>query len=182
MSAILPCSCRPRRPGPLSLPEPKSPVCGQSLASRVLSGPGLWLNRLEEASRRGLIEELLAGGVIEEAVATAPHGHQLDRVLSAKNTLLCVLAGCLFPGEGYDGILRITLGMPGLDVKPGTPVPTDPALSKGRTRAGRAGGRGGPSSWMLPVPTWSWTSDPPGTAWKPPPSTARRRSRSLTST
>jgi len=106
------------------------------LASRVLSGPGLWTDWLEDLDRRGLIEELLAGGVIEEAVATAPHGHQLDRALNAKNTLLCVLAGCLFPGEGYDGILRITLGMPGLDLKPGTPVPTGPALSKGRTRLG----------------------------------------------
>ena len=106
------------------------------LASRVLSGPGLWLDWLEEAGRRGLNEELLAGSVIEEAVATAPHGHQLDRVLTAKNILVCVLAGCLFPGEGYDGILRITLGMPGLDLKPGTPVPTGPVLSKGRTRLG----------------------------------------------
>src|SRR6266568_2537632 len=70
------------------------------LASRVLSGPGLWLDWLEDLDRRGLIEDLLAEGVIEEAVATAPHGHQLDRALNAKTTLLCVLAGCLFPGEG----------------------------------------------------------------------------------
>jgi hypothetical protein len=45
-------------------------------------------------------------------VASAPHGHQLDRALNAKTTLLCVPAGCLFPGEGYDEILRITFGMP----------------------------------------------------------------------
>ena len=63
-------------------------------------------------------------------MATAPHGHQLDRALNAKTTLLCVLAGCLFPGEGHDGILRITFGMPGLDLKPGTPVPASLALSK----------------------------------------------------
>ena len=56
-------------------------------------------------------------------MATAPHGHQLDRALNAKKTLLCVLAGCLFPGEGYDGILRIAFGMPGLDLKPGTRSP-----------------------------------------------------------
>jgi hypothetical protein len=63
-------------------------------------------------------------------VATAPHGHQLDRALNAKTTLLCVLPGCLFPGKGHDGILRITFGMPGLDLRPGTPVPAGLALSK----------------------------------------------------
>ncbi len=40
------------------------------------------------------------------------------------------------PGEGYDGILRITFGMPGLDLKPGTPVPTGPALSEARALPG----------------------------------------------
>jgi hypothetical protein len=93
------------------------------LASRILSGPGLWLDWLEEIDRRGLAGELLAEGITDQAVATAPHGHQLDRELNAKTTLLCVLAGCLFPGEGHDGILRITFGMPGLDLMPGTPVP-----------------------------------------------------------
>jgi hypothetical protein len=47
-----------------------------------------------------------------------------------------VLAGCLFPGEGHDGISRITFGMPGLDLKPGTPVPAGPALSKARALPG----------------------------------------------
>ena len=69
-------------------------------------------------------------------MATAPHGHQLDRALNAKTTLLCVLAGCLFPGEGYDTTLRITFGLPGLGVKPGTGVPTGPALSKARVLLG----------------------------------------------
>ena len=106
------------------------------LASRVLSGPELWTDWLEDLDRPGLLEQLLAGGVIDEAAATAPHGHQLDRALNAKNTLLCVLAGCLFPGEGYDGVLRIALGMPGLDLKPGTKAPTGPALSKARALSG----------------------------------------------
>ncbi len=106
------------------------------LASRILSGPGLWTDWLEELDRPGLIEELLADGVIEEAVATAPHGHQLDRELNAKTTVICVLAGCLFPGEGYDAILRITFGLPGLRLKPGTKVPTGPALSKARALSG----------------------------------------------
>ena len=106
------------------------------LASRVLSGPELWTDWLEDLDRPGLLEQLLAGGVIDEAAATAPDGHQLDRALNAKNTLLCVLAGCLFPGEGYDGVLRIALGMPGLDLKPGTKAPTGPALSKARALSG----------------------------------------------
>src|SRR5271165_3366457 len=106
------------------------------LASRVLSGPGLWLDWLEDLDRHGLIGELLAEGVIDEAVATAPHGHQLDRALNAKTTLLCVLTGCLFPGEGYDVTLRIAFGLPGLGVKPGTGVPTGPALSKARVLLG----------------------------------------------
>ena len=114
----------------------EEPGLRADLASRVLSGPGLWTDWLEDLDRRGLVEELLAGGVIDEAVATAPHGHQLDRALNAKNTLLCVLAGCLFPGEGYDGVLRTAFGMPGLDLKPGTPVPAGPALSKARMRLG----------------------------------------------
>jgi hypothetical protein len=33
------------------------------LASRILSGPGLWLDWLEEIDRRGLVEELLAEGI-----------------------------------------------------------------------------------------------------------------------
>ena len=87
-------------------------------------------------SSRSLIEELLADGMIDQAVAAVPHGHQLDRELNAKTTLLCVLAGYLFPGEDYDGILRIAFGLPGLRLKPGTKVPTGPALSKARALSG----------------------------------------------
>ena len=106
------------------------------LASRVLSGPGLWTDWLEELDRRGLIEDLLAEGVIDEAVATAPHGHKLDRALNAKATLLCVITGCLFPGEGYDTSLRTAFGLPRLGIKPGTQVPSGPALSKARALLG----------------------------------------------
>ncbi len=127
-------------PSPRAMPaaaaEAEESRLQAGLASRILSGPGLWLDWLEEIDRHGLVEELLAEGIIDQAVATAPHGHQLDRALNAKTTLLCVLAGCLFPGEGYDGTLRITFGMPGLDLKPGTPVPTGPALSKARALLG----------------------------------------------
>ena len=55
------------------------------LASRVLSGPELWADWLEDLDRPGLLEQLLAGGVIDEAAATAPDGHQLDRALNAKH-------------------------------------------------------------------------------------------------
>jgi Transposase DDE domain len=106
------------------------------LAARVASGPGLWLQELEDLDCQGLLEQLLDDGTIGEAV-TAPHGHKLDRVLTAKNTLLSVIAGCLFTGQGADQVLRTVFAMPGLDpVAPGTPVPTGPALSKARMRSG----------------------------------------------
>jgi hypothetical protein len=109
----------------------------EGLAARVASGPGLWLEELEGLDREGLLEQILAGDVASKAAATAPHGHKLDRVLTAKNTLLGVAAGCLFAGQGYDQVLRTVFAMPGLDpVAPGTPVPTGPALSKARMRSG----------------------------------------------
>jgi Transposase DDE domain/Insertion element 4 transposase N-terminal len=107
------------------------------LAARVASGPGLWLGELEGLDRKGLLEQLLAGDVIGGAVDGAPHGHKLDRALTARNTLLCLIAGCLFSGQGYDQVLRAVFVMPGLDpLAPGTPVPTGPALSKARARSG----------------------------------------------
>ena len=106
------------------------------LARRVVAGPGLWTDWLEDIDRRGLIEELLADGVIEEAAASAPHDHQLDRALNAKMTVICLIVGCLFPGEGYDGALRVAFSLPGLGIKPGTPVPSGPALSKARALSG----------------------------------------------
>ena len=106
------------------------------LASRVLSGPGLWTGWLDELDRRGLVEGLLADGVIDEAIASAPHDHQLDRALNAKMTVICLIVGCLFPGGGYDSVLAAAFGLPGLPVKPGTPVPTGPALSKARALLG----------------------------------------------
>ena len=107
------------------------------LAARVASGPGLWLQELKGLDRKGLLEQLLAEGTIGEAAATAPHGHKLDRVLTARNTLLAVTAGCLFTGQGYDQVLRTVFAMPGLDpAAPGTPVPTGAALSRARARSG----------------------------------------------
>ena len=125
------------------------------LAARVASGPGLWLQELEGLDREGLLEQLLAEGAIGEAAATAPHSHRLDRVLTAKNTLLSLITGCLFAGQGYDQVLRTAFAMPGLDpVAPGTPVPTwagavegPGAVRRARraqgVRAGRGPGRRG---------------------------------------
>ena len=108
----------------------------EGLAARVASGPGLWLQEPAGLDRCGLLEQLLGEGVIGEA-ATAPHGHRLDRALTAKNTLLAITAGCLFSGQGYDQVLRAVFAMPGLDpVAPGTPVPAGPALSRARARSG----------------------------------------------
>jgi len=109
----------------------------EGLAGRVVSGPGLWLEELEGLDREGLLERLLGDGTVSGAVAAAPHGHKLDRVLTAKNTLLAVIAGCLFAGQGSGLVLRTVFAMPGLDrPAPGTPVPTGPALPKGRMRSG----------------------------------------------
>ena len=106
------------------------------LAERVLSGPGLWLDWLAELDRASLLEELLAGDAVGRALAGAPHGHAYDRTLTAKMTVVCVLAGCLFPGEGYDGVLAAAFGLPGLHLKPGTTTPTGPAFSKARALLG----------------------------------------------
>jgi hypothetical protein len=75
------------------------------LAGRVLSGPGLWLDWLEELQRESLLEGLLAEGVIARALEEAPHRHCYDRTLTGKMTVICVLVACLFPGTGYDTAL-----------------------------------------------------------------------------
>ena len=109
---------------------------GAALAGRVAAGPGLWEDWLAGLRREGLIGELLADGVIAAAVAEGGHGHRLDRVLTAEVTALCVIAGALFPDQGYDLILARVFGMPGVPVKPGTVTPSGPALSKARDRLG----------------------------------------------
>jgi hypothetical protein len=109
---------------------------GARLAGRVAAGPGLWEDWLAGLRREGLIGELLADGVIAAAVAEGGHGHRLDRALTAEVTALCVIAGALFPDQGYDLILARVFGMPGVPVKPGTVTPSGPALSKARDRLG----------------------------------------------
>ena len=108
----------------------------EELAARVASGPGLWLDWTRELDRQGLLEELLAGGVIARALEEAPSRHCYDRALNAKMTVICVLAACLFPGEGYDGVLAAASGLPALRVKPGTGVPSGSAFSQARALPG----------------------------------------------
>ena len=104
------------------------------LASRILSGPGLWLDWLEEIDRRGLVEELLAEGIIDQAVATAPHGHQLDRALNAKTALLRP-GRVPVPRRGLRDLTHhLRHARPGPQAR--HLVPTGPALSKARALPG----------------------------------------------
>lgn len=126
-----------RVPVPSTAGDAGGPPQAQSLAARVAAGPGLrededWLAGLR---RESLLESLLAGGTIA-AAAAAGHGHKLDRVLNAEVTALCLVAGALFPVLGYDGVLALVSGLPGLPAKPGMKVPTGAAYSKARGRHG----------------------------------------------
>ena len=138
--AILPCAYRRRRPAspPLLIPVRKpvmSAVSGRAWRPGWRPAPACGCGNRRAWTARACWSSL-GEGVIGEAAATAPHGRKLDRVLTAKNTMLSVIAGCLFAGQGYDQVLRTVFAMPGLDpVAPGTPVP-GPALSKGRMRSG----------------------------------------------
>jgi hypothetical protein len=125
----------------MPIPVPSGVSAGQGddpLAARVAAGPGAWDGEdwLAELRRDGLIGELLASGTIGQAAAEGGHGHRLERALTAEMTLLCLAAGALFPGQGYDLILARAFSMPGTRVRPGTPVPTGPAFSQARTRLG----------------------------------------------
>ncbi|MGH3274805.1 MAG: transposase domain-containing protein [Streptosporangiaceae bacterium] len=68
--------------------------------------------------------------------ASSTRGHKYDRVLSAKMTMVCVLVGCLFPGDGYDQVLARAFGLTGLRLKPGTRVPAGIAFSRTRKLLG----------------------------------------------
>jgi hypothetical protein len=106
------------------------------IAARVASGPGFWTEWLAELGRQGLLEELLADGVIARALREAPSGHKYDRVLTAKMTVVCVLVACLFPGAGYDAVLATAFGLPGLRSGPGADIPSGSAFSQARKLLG----------------------------------------------
>jgi hypothetical protein len=113
-----------------------------ALAARVAAGPGLWEDEdwLADLRRESMPESLLAGGTIA-AAAGAEHAHQLDRALNAEVTALCLVTGALFPALGYDSVLALVFGMPGVPARPGTGTPTGAAYSKARARHGEAPAR-----------------------------------------
>jgi hypothetical protein len=112
------------------------------LAVRVAAGPGPWDGEewLDGLRRESMPESLLAGGTIA-AAAAARHAHKQERALNAEVTALCLVTGALFPVLGYDSVLALVFGMPGVPARPGTPVPTGPAYSKARERHGEAPAR-----------------------------------------
>ncbi len=136
-------------PANFAMPVPVPSTAGDDagppeagLAVRVAAGPGLWESEdwLADLRRESLPESLLAGGAIAAAVA-AEHRHRQERALNAEVTALCLVTGALFPVLGYDSVLALVFGMPGVPVRPGTPVPTGPAYSRARERHGEAPAR-----------------------------------------
>jgi Transposase DDE domain/Insertion element 4 transposase N-terminal len=130
---------------PVAVPSTSGDDAGPpeaGLAARVAAGPGLWEDEdwLADLRRESLPESLLAGGTIA-AAAAAEHAHKQERALNAEATALCLVTGALFPVLGYDSTLALVFSMPGLPVRPGTPVPTGPACSKARARSGQAPAR-----------------------------------------
>ncbi len=125
---------------PVAVPSTAGDDAG--LAARVAAGPGLWEDEdwLADLRRESLPESLLAGGTIA-AAAAAEHAHKQERALNAEVTALCLVTGALFPALGYDAVLALVFGMPGLPARPGTPVPAGPAYSKARARSGEAPAR-----------------------------------------
>jgi hypothetical protein len=125
----------------MPVPVPSGVSAGQGdglLAARVAAGPGAWDGEewLAELRRDGLIGELLASGTFGRAAAEGGHGHRAERALNAGMTMLCLVTGSLFPGQGYDMVLAKAFAMPGAPARPGTPVPTGPAFSLARARLG----------------------------------------------
>jgi hypothetical protein len=132
-------------PANFAIPVAVSSTAGPpeaGLAARVAAGPGLWEDEdwLADLHRESIPESLLADGAIAAASA-AEHRHKLERALNAEVTALCLVTGALFPVLGYDAVLALVFGMPGVPVRPGTPVPTGPAYSRARERHGEAPAR-----------------------------------------
>jgi hypothetical protein len=122
---------------------PAVPGLEEGLAARVAAGPGLWEDEgwLSELRRDGLVSGLLAGGVLARAAAEGGHGCRIDRALTAGMILLCLVTGALFCSQSYAMVLARAFAMPGARVRPGTPVPTPPALSQARARLGEGPAR-----------------------------------------
>jgi hypothetical protein len=144
------------------------------LAARVAAGPGLrededWLADLR---RESLIGSLLADGTIA-AAAAAEHAHKQERALNAEATALCMVTGALFPVLGYDPVLALVFGLPGLPARPGTPVPAGPAYSRRGPGQGRP--RPGPCSRPAP-PAMTFPRAPTAPPWNCSRTRCSRRS------
>ena len=129
-------------PWPSRPPPARPPAAGGGPGRPGRGRPGPWEDEdwLADLRRESIPESLLADGAIASASA-AEHGHKLERALNAEVTALCLVTGALFPVLGYDAVLALVFGMPGVPVRPGTPVPTGPAYSKARERHGEAPAR-----------------------------------------
>jgi hypothetical protein len=146
------------------------PVPGE-LAARIAAGPAFWTDWLDELDRDGLLEELPGPEAIGRALAEAPGSGRYDSALNSKMTLVCMLAGCLFPGEGYDRVLARAFAIPGLRFWP-WPVPAASALSQARERLGEhavrrlfgIGAEAGEAElglsalWHATARRWNWTA------------------------
>jgi len=117
---------------------PAGPGLEEGLAVRLAAGPGMWEDEewLSELRRDGLVSGLLASGVISRACDAGGHAHRIERALTAAVTLLCLVTGALFASQSYAMVLARAFSMPGARIRPGTPVPTPPALSQARARLG----------------------------------------------
>jgi hypothetical protein len=127
---------------PLPVPSTGAGDDEDRLAVRIAAGPGAWDDEewLADLRREPLLEALMADGTIA-AAAAADHGHKLERALTAEVTALALACGALFPILGYDSVMALVFGLPGVPVRPGTPVPTGPAYSKARARSGEGPAR-----------------------------------------
>src|SRR5579864_6678802 len=135
---------------------------GAGLTARVAAGPGLWEDEdwLADLRRENLIGLLLADGTIA-AGAAAEHTHKQERALNAGVTALCLVTGALFPLLGYDAVLALVFGMPGL-----------PALPSRRPGPGPGRPRPGPCSRPTrPAATFPQPRTGPRSAWRSPRST-----------
>ena len=160
---ILPC--------PLFLFTSGHDAARQRRAWRPGSRPGRACGRTRAAGRPAPREPagIAAGRRDDRRGGRRRHAHKQERALNAETTALCLVTGALFPVLGYDSTLALVFSMPGLPVRPGTPVPTGPAYSKARARSGEAPAR------AVQRPTRPAAAFPrstaPRSAWRSPRST-----------
>ena len=116
-------------------------------------------------------ESLLAGGTIA-AAAAAEHAHRQERALNAEATALCLVTGALFPVLGYDAVLGLVFGMPGLPGQARHPGADRPGLLQGPGPARGGPGPGHVRGTTRPGPTFPQARTGPRSAWRSPRSTA----------